>query len=59
MPNKKKTVKKIPKTFKVLPKWRNFAKSGHTVQDCLKENLALVRYDEIKQSDWMVQVRLG
>jgi len=22
----------LPKTFKSLPKWRNFAKSGHTVQ---------------------------
>ena len=22
----------MPKTFKSLPKWRNFAKSGHTVQ---------------------------
>ena len=21
---------KLPKTLKILPKWRNFAKSGHT-----------------------------
>ena len=31
LPNKKKTAKNLPKTCKLLPKWRNFAKSGHTV----------------------------
>ena len=30
LPNKKWTVKNSPKTGKLLPKWRNFAKSGHT-----------------------------
>ena len=24
--------KELSKTFKILPKWRNFAKSGHTVR---------------------------
>ena len=31
-PNQKHT-KNVPKTFKSLPKWRNFAKSGHTEVD--------------------------
>ena len=30
LPNTKPTFKKWPKTFKILPRWRNFAKSGHT-----------------------------
>ena len=30
LPNKKYSVGKLPKTCKVLPNWRNFAKSGHT-----------------------------
>ena len=30
LPNKKVTFKNLPKTCKLLPKWRNFAKSGHT-----------------------------
>ena len=30
LPNKKKTVKSLLKTCKLLPKWRNFAKCGHT-----------------------------
>ena len=29
-PNTKQTLKKLPKTFKISPKQRNFAKSGHT-----------------------------
>ena len=33
---------KLPKTFKILSKWRNCAKSGHTV--C---------YAKIKHSDWL------
>ena len=28
--NTKKSIKNLPKTFKIVPKWRNFAKSGHT-----------------------------
>ena len=28
-----KPSKKYPKTFKILPKWRNFAKSGHTASN--------------------------
>ena len=31
MPNNKSTLKKLPKTFKILAKWGIFAKSGHTV----------------------------
>ena len=31
LPNKKQTVKILPKTCQALSKWRNFAKSGHTV----------------------------
>ena len=31
MPNIKSTLQKLPKTFNILPKCRNFAKSGHTV----------------------------
>ena len=31
LPNKKKSVNILPKTWTVLPKWRNVAKSGHTV----------------------------
>ena len=30
LPNMKWTVKNLPKTGKLLPKWRNIAKSGHT-----------------------------
>ena len=30
MPNTKLTLKELPKTIKIFPKWRNFAKSGHT-----------------------------
>ena len=26
----KVTLNELPKTFKILPKWQNFAKSGHT-----------------------------
>ena len=29
LPNGKLTLEKLPKTLKILPKWRNFAKSGH------------------------------
>ena len=29
-PNIKSTLKNLPKTFKIVPKWQNFAKSGHT-----------------------------
>ena len=31
LPNTKYTLKNLPKSFKIVPKWRNFAKSGHTV----------------------------
>ena len=30
MPNIKLTLKELPKTFKILQKWQNFVKSGHT-----------------------------
>ena len=30
LPNPKYTLKILSKTYKILPKWRNFAKSGHT-----------------------------
>ena len=30
MPNTKLPLKILPKTFRVLPKWQKFAKSGHT-----------------------------
>ena len=30
MPNIKLIQQKLPKTFAILTKWRNFAKSGHT-----------------------------
>ena len=30
LPISKWTLEKLPKTLKILPKWRNFAKSGHT-----------------------------
>ena len=30
LPIPKWTLKNTPKTFKIVPKWRNFAKSGHT-----------------------------
>ena len=30
LPNTKKTLKKLPNSFIIVPKWRNFAKSGHT-----------------------------
>ena len=36
MPNKKKTAKKLLKTYNLLPKAPNFAKSDHTVKDVLK-----------------------
>ena len=35
LPNKKWTIKNLPKTGKLLPKWQNFAKSGHTTQRTL------------------------
>ena len=28
-----------PKTFKILPKWRNFAKSGHTAPEAYTRRL--------------------
>ena len=31
LPNNKETLKQLPKTFKMLPIWWNFPKSGHTV----------------------------
>ena len=34
LPNRKQTVKNLPRTCKLLPKWRNFAKSGHTAWGC-------------------------
>ena len=30
MPNINLTLKKLPKTFNIMPMWQNFAKSGHT-----------------------------
>ena len=39
LPNKKQTFKILPKTCNPLPKWRNFAKSGHTVHERLRERL--------------------
>ena len=30
LPSTKYTPTKLTKAFKILPKWRNFAKSGHT-----------------------------
>ena len=30
LPNIEYTLKKLPKTFQLMPKWRNFAKFGHT-----------------------------
>ena len=33
MPNQKLTATNLPKACKILPKWRNFAKSGHTADD--------------------------
>ena len=35
MPNIKSTLKKLPKTLNILPKWRNFAKSGCTAHNIL------------------------
>ena len=35
MPNTNENIKILPKSFKVLPKWRTFAKSGHTGWDVL------------------------
>ena len=32
-PNTKFTLEKLPRTFNILPKWRNFAKSGHSGDD--------------------------
>ena len=37
MPNKKKAVKNLPNTCKLLPKRRNFAKSGHSEFYSVKE----------------------
>ena len=31
LPNTKQTLKNLTKTFKIVPTWWNFAKSGHTV----------------------------
>ena len=31
MPNSYLSLKEMPGTFKIWPKWRNFAKSGHTI----------------------------
>ena len=33
LPNTNKTHKKLPNIFNILPKWRNFAKSGHTDEE--------------------------
>ena len=31
LPNTKLTLKNLPKTYKIVPKWRNFVQYGHTV----------------------------
>ena len=33
LPTKKYTLKQLPKTFKMLPTWWKFAKSGHTASE--------------------------
>ena len=38
-----KPSKELPKTFKVWPKWRNFAKSGHTACKCVEIDSKRVR----------------
>ena len=44
LPNKKYTVKNLPKTCKLLPTWQNFAKSGHTASVAGEEiNCPLLR----------------
>ena len=43
-PNTKFTLKILPKTSKSLPKWRNFAKSGHT-RRCLVQESSEVEED--------------
>ena len=40
--NKKYPVKKLPKTFKILQKWRNFGKTGHTGQKSLPHVVAAI-----------------
>ena len=37
---------KMPNTLKILPKWRNFAKSGHTVEETQKK-IFKNRFDSI------------
>ena len=38
LPSKILSIKNLPKTRKLLPKWQNFAKSGHTGRDDKKSN---------------------
>ena len=38
LPNTIQSFLKWPKTLKLLPKWRNFAKSGHTAREELEVN---------------------
>ena len=33
LPNTQLNLQKYPKTFEIMPKWRNFAQSGHTGHD--------------------------
>ena len=48
LPNTKWTLSKWPKCFNILPKWRNFAKSGHTLWGWKKERKK-ERKEELKR----------
>ena len=41
MPHTNLTLKKLPKICKIWPKWRNFAKSGHT-ERVVNDDLSLM-----------------
>ena len=38
LPSTNKTLAKFPKACKILPKWRKFAKSGHTITERERES---------------------
>ena len=42
LPNTKFTFKNLPKIYKIVPKWQNFAKSGHNNERAFTSSIVVV-----------------
>lgn len=53
------TVKRLPKTNKILPKWRNSAKSGHTVLNCGEWTFTLKPHERVLLNKFTIFTTFG